>query len=209
MSRFRTRLFSTSKENPRARFSSSVSGFVKVSHVCEDGTTITMDLLKNGEIAGEFSNPLSALRYEATGRAIGDLVVHRVLANDLRRAMEVHPRLAFFVAEYLAGSRRRVERRLLRAMTLSVECRVIETLLELAATFGARCAHGFSLEIRLTQQDIADIVGASRQVVSTILGSLRKRGALDYTRDMICIDDTALSALAKPPHGVPTAKSST
>ena len=185
-----------------------LNGFVKTSHICEDGTEITMDLLKCGEIAGEFSNPQLPLVYEETARAIGDVVVQRVLANDLRAAMEVNPRLAIFVAEHLAGSKRWVQRRLLRAMTRSVEWRVIETLVELAGTFGAQCPHGFSLEIRLTQQDIADFVGASRQVVSSILSDLRRRGLLNYTRDMICINDSALSLLAGPPDSAPKAVSS-
>jgi CRP-like cAMP-binding protein len=81
-------------------------------------------------------------------------------------------------------------------------------LVELAGTFGAQCPHGFSLEIRLTQQDIADFVGASRQVVSSILSDLRRRGLLDYTRDMICINDSALSLLARPPDSAPKAVSS-
>jgi CRP/FNR family transcriptional regulator, cyclic AMP receptor protein len=85
----------------------------------------------------------------------------------------------------------------LRAMTQSVDRRVVETLVELAGSFGARCPHGFSLEIRLTQQDIADLVGASRPVVSSILSGLRKRGLLDYTRDMICVNDSALSLVAR------------
>jgi CRP/FNR family transcriptional regulator, cyclic AMP receptor protein len=120
-----------------------------------------------------------------------------VVAHELRAAMEVNPRLAVFVAEYLARSKRSVERRVLRAMTQSVDRRVIETLVELAGSFGARCPHGFSLEIRLTQQDIADLVGASRPVVSSILSGLRKRGLLDYTRDMICVNDCALSLFAR------------
>lgn len=112
------------------------------------------------------------------------------------------------VAEHLAGSKRWVQRRLLRAMTQSVEWRVIEMLVELAGTFGAKCPHGFSLEIRLTQQDIADFVGASRQVVSSILSNLCSRGLLDYTRDMICINDSALSLFARPPDSAPKAVSS-
>jgi hypothetical protein len=79
----------------------------------------------------------------------------------------------------------------------SVDRRVIESLVELAGSFGARCPHGFSLEIRLTQQDIADLVGASRPVVSSILSGLRKRGLLNYTRDMICVNDSALSLVAR------------
>jgi CRP/FNR family cyclic AMP-dependent transcriptional regulator len=184
-----------------------LDGFVKTSHICEDGTEITMDLLKCGEIAGEFSNPQLPLVYEETARAIGDVGAQRVLASDLRAAMEVNPQLAIFIAERLAESKRWVQRRVLRAMTQSVERRVIETLVELAGTFGARCPHGFSLEIRFTQQDIADFVGASRQVVSSILSDLRRRGLLDYTRDMICINDRALSLLARPPDTSPRAVS--
>ena len=185
-----------------------LDGFVKTSHICEDGTEITMELLKCGEIAGVFSNPQLPLEYDETARAIGDVVAQRVLANDLRAAMEVNPRLAIFIAEHLAESKRWVQRRVLRAMTQSVERRVIETLVELAGTFGARCPHGFSLEIRFTQQDIADFVGASRQVVSSILSDLRRRGLLDYTRDMICINDSALSLLARPSDTSPKAVSS-
>jgi CRP/FNR family transcriptional regulator, cyclic AMP receptor protein len=174
-----------------------LDGFVKTSRICEDGTEITIELLKHGDIAGAIPNRQLPSEHEETARAIGDVVVQRVLAHELRAAMEVNPRLAVFVAEYLARSKRSVERRVLRAMTQSVDRRMIETLVELASSFGARCPHGFSLEIRLTQQDIADLVGASRPVASSILSGLRKRGLLDYTRDMICVNDCALSLFAR------------
>jgi CRP/FNR family transcriptional regulator, cyclic AMP receptor protein len=174
-----------------------LDGFVKTSHICEDGTEITMNLLKSGEIAGVFSES-SSPEYDETARAIGAVVAQRVPAHDLRTAMEVSPQLAIFVAEYLAASKRWLQWRLLRALTRSAEWRLIETLVELAGTFGARCPHGFSLEIRLTQQEIADFIGASRQVVSSILSDLRRRGLLDYTRDMICINDSALALLPRP-----------
>ncbi|MGQ0444183.1 MAG: Crp/Fnr family transcriptional regulator [Beijerinckiaceae bacterium] len=70
-----------------------LDGFVKTSHICEDGTEITMELLKCGEIAGVFSDPQLPLEYEETARALGDVVAQRVLVNDLRAAMEVNPRL--------------------------------------------------------------------------------------------------------------------
>ena len=182
---------------PAHRLFLILDGFVKTSRLCEDGTEITIELLKYGDIAGAFPNRQLRSEHEETARAIGDVVVQRVLAHELRAAMEGNPRLAVFVAEYLARSKRSVERRVLRALTQSVDRQVIETLVELAGSIGARCLHGFSLEIRLTQQDIADLVGASRPVVSSILSGLRKRGLLDYTRDMICVNDSALSLLAR------------
>jgi CRP/FNR family cyclic AMP-dependent transcriptional regulator len=145
---------------PAHRLFLILDGFVKTSRICEDGTEITIELLKYGDIAGAIPSCQLPSEHEETARAIGDIVVQRVLARELGAAMEVNPRLAVFVAEYLARSKRSAERRVIRAMTQSVDRRVIETLVELAGSFGARCSHGFALEIRLTQQDIADLVGA-------------------------------------------------
>jgi len=93
--------------------------------------------------------------------------------------------------------RQRVERKLRTILTQPVEVRVINTLLELAEMFGIRCSHGYTLEIHLTQQEVADLVGASRSVVSAILNDFRNRGMLDYTRDQICINDIALINILK------------
>ncbi|HEY8213588.1 MAG TPA: helix-turn-helix domain-containing protein [Methylocystis sp.] len=49
----------------------------------------------------------------------------------------------------------------------------------------------------MTQQDIADLVHASRPVVARIMNGLRRRGALDYRRDLICVNEVALRSLAK------------
>lgn len=174
-----------------------LDGFAKVSHIAEDGTEITIDLLKPGDIAGTLSqSPQSCLVHEEQARAVGPLAVRRMESAGLFRAMQGNARLSLLLAGYLAKSRQAVQRRSLRALTQPVSRRVAETLVDLARTFGVPCPHGFSLEIKLTQQDIADLVGASRSVVSTILNDLRSRGLLDYTRDMICVNDSALALSA-------------
>jgi CRP/FNR family transcriptional regulator, cyclic AMP receptor protein len=169
-----------------------IDGFVKTSRLCADGTEIAMDLLKRGDIAGSFPDPRSPREYEETARAVGTVTAQRVPTRELRSGLVAEPRLALLLADHLAQAKRSAERRMLSAMTKPVDSRVIELLVDLAGIFGTRCRHGFSLEIRLTQQDIAEFVGASRPVVSAILGELRLRGLLDYTRDMICVNDSAL-----------------
>lgn len=68
-------------------------------------------------------------------------------------------------------------------------------LFELTQLFGTRCLHGYALEIFLTQQELADLVGASRSVVSTIMNNFRDQGVLNYTREQICINDPALISI--------------
>ena len=45
----------------------------------------------------------------------------------------------------------------------------------------------FEGEIFATQQELADLVGASRPAVSTILNRLRARGVLGYSREYVCV----------------------
>jgi CRP-like cAMP-binding protein len=171
-----------------------LDGFAKVSHVAEDGTEIATDLLKPTDIAGTLpQSARSCVVHEEQGRAIGPLAARRVDSSEFFLAMQTNAQLSLLLATYLARSKQAAQRRILRAMMQPVSRRVAETLVELAHTFGAPCPHGFSLEIKLTQQDIAGLVGASRSVVSTVLNELRSRGLLDYTRDMICVNDSALA----------------
>lgn len=76
--------------------------------------------------------------------------------------------LAWLVFQSIHARQQQIEHKLCRILTQSVEDRLVATLLDLAQLFGARCTHGYSLEIFLTQQELADLVSASRSVVSTI-----------------------------------------
>jgi CRP-like cAMP-binding protein len=61
---------------------------------------------------------------------------------------------------------------------LDLRGRVAMALLELGATFGARDARGIVLTITPTQQDLADLVGASRPKISLVLSEFARRRAI-------------------------------
>lgn len=173
------------------------SGIVKLSHLTEQGTEITIDLLKRGDVIGCFQNNSASQEIDETAQALNEVNFYRIAYSDFKAMMSHQAKLAWYVIEDIYASKQRVERKLRTILTQPVEMRVIATLLELAEMFGIRCAHGYTLEIHLTQQEVADLVGASRSVISTILNDFRIRGILDYTRDQICINDVALINLCK------------
>jgi CRP-like cAMP-binding protein len=80
-----------------------------------------------------------------------------------------------------------MERRLESFAFKRTEARLAETFRELSGGFATRCDHGFGQHLRLTQQELADLVGASRPVVSTILNKLRDKGVLGYNREYVCV----------------------
>ena len=169
------------------------NGIVKLSHLTEQGNEITIDLLKRGDVIGCFQNNSLSQEMEETAQALGEVNYYRIAYSDFKAMMSHQAELAWYVIEDMYARKQRVERKLRTILTQPVEMRVIRTLLELAGMFGIRCTHGYNLEIHLTQQEVADLVGASRSVVSTVLNDFRNRGMLDYTRDQICINDAALA----------------
>jgi CRP-like cAMP-binding protein len=81
----------------------------------------------------------------------------------------------------------RLKDRLVSQVSETVEQRVIRTLCDLASQFNVPCTHGYSLEILLTQQELADIVCASRPVVSQVLNKFKEQNLLDYTARQLCV----------------------
>ena len=124
---------------------------------------------------------------EDTARAKGTGSVWRSPIDEFRRLLLNHPDISWKFVSMLAQRQRQMERRLEGFAFKRVEARLAETFRELSGGFAMRCEHGFGQHLRLSQQELADLVGASRPVVSTILNKLRDKGVLGYNREYVCV----------------------
>ena len=170
-----------------------LKGVVKLFHATEAGFLLTTAVLSPGSI---FGSTLGKEASEHSAAALGDVRVARIAHKDLTSLVGESPEFAAFLYAELGAWQERTERKLVNILTKTVETRLIESLRELAQVFGSPCPHGYALEIRLTQQDIADLVYASRPVVTKAMNALRRRGVLDYRRELICVNDVALQSVA-------------
>jgi CRP-like cAMP-binding protein len=157
-----------------------LSGQVKLARVDYEGNEFTTGFLTTGELFGPGLGGSGSLEAQETATAKGP-------AEEFRKLLLQHPSLCLRVVEALARRQRQMERRLECFAFKRTQARLAQTLRELSGGFEARCEHGFGLHIRLTQQELADLVGASRPVVSTILNRLRKKGVLGYSREYLCV----------------------
>ncbi len=168
-------------------------GIVKLSYLTQQGSELTLTLLTRGDIFGRLQHDEDYRLVEESAQALGDVICYCIGLKDFKQLILNRPDLSWLILESINDRQRRTEQKLRMILTQPVEQRIVATLRELAQLFGARCTHGFSLEVFLTQQELADLVGASRSVVSTIMNNFRSRGLLDYTREQICINDSAFS----------------
>ena len=162
-----------------------LNGQVTVARGNDAGEMVTTAVLSPGDF---FGSALSgAARSEDTAKAKGAVTLWRAPVEEFRRLLQQHPDTAWQFVSTLARRQRSMERRLEGFAFKRVEARLAETFRELSGGFANRCEHGFGQHLRLSQQELADLVGASRPVVSTILNRLRDQGVLGYNREYVCV----------------------
>ena len=84
---------------------------------------------------------------------------------------------------------RRLQQQLFLQQTGTLEQRLAHVLYSLFDRLGLECTHDHLVDIRFSQQELADMVGGSRQTVSQLLADWRRTGMIDYTRTYICLED--------------------
>jgi CRP-like cAMP-binding protein len=162
-----------------------LEGQVTLAKVNAEGETLTTGVLS----PGDFFGPALSGAAEAgdTARAKGTVSVWRAPIGEFRRLLVHHPDASWAFVEMLTRRQHQMERRVEGFAFKRVEARLAETFSELSGGFAMRCEHGFGQHLRLSQQELADLVGASRPVVSTLLNRLRARGVLGYSREYVCV----------------------
>ena len=156
-----------------------------IARTSAGGATLTTAVLGAGDFFGAALS--GTAKTEDTAKTKGAVSVWRAPIEEFRRLLAHHPDVSWGFVSLLAKRQRQMERRLEGFAFKRVEARLAETFRELSGGFATRCEHGFGQHLRLSQQELADLVGASRPVVSTILNRLRDKGVLGYNREYVCV----------------------
>ena len=163
------------------------SGRVKVFIGDEDGREIILKILGPGDFFGEMSMIDSQPRSASVATlepSVFKVLSHQAFTQCLERA----PRIATLVMQALAKRLRDADRKISTLALMDVYGRVANTLLELAIDSNGKLVVGE----KLSQQDIANMVGASREMVNRILKDLSDRGYITVESKMITIHDQKL-----------------
>ncbi len=158
------------------------SGKVKVVIGDEEGREIILKILGPGDFFGE----MSMIDKEPRSASVTTLepAIFLVLTHAaFERCVEQAPRIAKVVMQILAQRVREADRKIGTLALMDVYGRVASTLLELAVYTNGKLV----VSEKLSQQDIANMVGASREMVNRILKDLTERGFISIESKSITI----------------------
>jgi CRP/FNR family transcriptional regulator, cyclic AMP receptor protein len=152
-------------------------GAVKVHVEDEEGRDVIVAILGPGEIVGE----MSVVDREARSGSVvtlEDSVLFWIDREALQNCLTTMPKLTLNLTEILSRRLRIANERIKALATLDVYGRIAHHLLVLAEEYGEEVDGGTSIPIRLTQGDLASLVGASRVRVNHALVRLKRLGAI-------------------------------
>jgi len=170
------------------------SGRAKICNISSDGKQAILAFIEPGELFGELAVLESGDRDEYAEATEPSMVI-LIPATQMQQLMAEYPDVSLGVTKIIGLRRRRIERRLKYLLFRSNRQRLIHALLELVEQYGVRSAEGIELAIKLTHQDLANIIGSTRETVTVVLGELQSEGCILLGRRKITL--TAIERLAE------------
>lgn len=186
-----------SEGEPGDRMYVVLDGKVKLGQSSPDGRESLLAVLGPGEVFGELSLFDPGPR-TATATAITDTVVVGLGHGDLRPWLTGRPEVAEALLQALAQRLRRTNEALADLVFSDIPGRVAKQLLDLADKFGQPGPDGVLVHHDLTQEELAQLVGASRETVNKALADFTQRGWIEVDqRQVLLIDMERLARRAR------------
>ena len=162
-------------------------GRVLISCTSTDGREIVLGLRGPGDIIGELS-ALDGEARSATALVLAEVEAVVAPGSALARALEDVDAARDLIG-ILAVRLRDADRKRLEFATLDTLGRVAERLLELAGMFGTPAPEGISVDLPLSQEQLASWCGASRESTVKALATLRALNCISTGRQSLLIHD--------------------
>ena len=170
-------------------------GRVKISKVTRDGKALTLNYCGPSELFGETALVDGGPR-EEMAEAMENSMVSEIELSVFEDFLANHASLGHQMTKLLAKRRLELEKKVETLVFRDVTSKLAELLLELADEYGVEDSRGTLIALKITHQELANLIGSTRETVSLTLSQFkRKRLLMTEGRKVIVTDTESLRAL--------------
>ncbi len=162
------------------------SGKVKVVLYGETGREIILSILRSGAFFGEMSL-LDRQPRSANVVAVEESQLLGLNRDAFQTHLTAHPSTALAILAEMSRRLRHADEVIGNLALLDVYARVARTIRDLAQTQGEPADGGLLIRERPTQQEMAGLIGTSRETVSRALNDFTRRGLLEMNGKQILV----------------------
>ncbi len=176
-------------DDPASSIYLVTEGKVKLLYYTEEGDEVVKSVLVRGEVFGEL-----ALLGEDTRQDYAQVVTDRTAVcqltlEQMQQLMKDNVSFSLKIFKLIGLRINKLERKIDSLVFKDVRTRIIEFIREFVLEKGEKNGPEYKVDHHLTHKDIADLIGTTRQTVTTLLNELRNEGKIDFSRRTIHVVD--------------------
>lgn len=169
------------------------SGLVKLSMISNEGKEKTLFLLSGGHFFGEVSLG-DGLKYLVNAETISDTSIYTITYKELREILLAEPELAFELLRVMSEKMRLITQQIKDMVFYDITGRLASQIMLFCQQFGYQTEEGIVINLVLTHQELANILGASRVTVTKTLNQFQEENLIKIVnRKIIVLDMEKLS----------------
>ena len=163
-------------------------GKVKESRLSEDGRELTMEIYKDRDIFGEHALIEGGERQSMTS-ALESSYISQISNSQMQALMKKIPTLSYNIAKLMGLRRMSLEKKVEDLVFRDVPSRLAKLLLNLAHKYGVELGRSILINAKLSQQELGNLIGSTRETTSHFLNQFRRVGFIDFDKRVINILD--------------------
>lgn len=185
---YRTREVVLRKGDPAMQMYVIAKGRLKAITAGAEGRQAALSIMGPGEVFGEVAL-LDGEPRSATIRALEPCELIILNRNEFYHFLERNPSAAIGLLQVLARRLRRLSERVEDSTFLEIPGRLAKALVRLAQRYGRDVGDGTRIELKLSQQELGDLVGATRESVNKQLRAWQSEGLLEQEKGRVILKD--------------------
>jgi CRP-like cAMP-binding protein len=161
------------------------SGKIQVSKITADGQELTLRICSKGDLIGELTLFCDNAKYMLNAKVLEDGVISVIKRNVLEEQLMENQKLALEFMTWMSSHFRKTQTKFRDLILHGKKGALYSTLIRLCNSYGVMKEDGILINIQLTNQELANFCGTSREVVNRLLSELRKKGVISIKKGKI------------------------
>lgn len=164
-----------------------LNGKIQISKMVPDGRELTIRMCSTGELIGEMPLFCASPKYMLDAKIVEDGEVAVIHKCDLEEKLSKDHSLSLQFMKWLNGQLLRNQTKFRDLILHGKKGALYSTLIRLCNSYGIVREHGIVIDHPLTNQEIANFCGTSREVANRLLSELRKINIISIDKGIITI----------------------
>lgn len=172
--------------DPGGTFYIILDGSVAVTRIASDGRETILSILKVSDFFGEMSLFDSSLR-SASIKTLTDVTVGVIEEKDFIDMLDRSPKIGRYLVIALSQRLRAANQLIAATTSQDIRARLASLLLNLTQSFGEKVENGTKITLRLTNQEMANMIGTTRETVNRTLNRFWDERLIDMRTSHVVV----------------------